>query len=38
MMPGEDGLTVCKKLRSKRIKSGILFVTAKDAKRISFWD
>jgi DNA-binding response OmpR family regulator len=33
MIPGEDGLTVCKKLRSKGIKSGILFVTAKDAKK-----
>ncbi|MCQ6280359.1 response regulator transcription factor [Bacillus sp. EB600] len=32
MMPGADGLTVCKKLRSRGVKSGILFVTAKDAK------
>ena len=32
MMPGENGLDVCKQLRKKGIKSGILFVTAKDAK------
>ncbi|WP_066313723.1 response regulator transcription factor [Bacillus sp. FJAT-29814] len=31
MMPGENGLTVCKRLRDKGIESGILFVTAKDA-------
>ena len=33
MLPGQDGLTVCKRLRQKGIKSGILFVTAKDAKQ-----
>lgn len=33
MMPGENGLNVCKKLRSRGVKSGILFVTAKDAKK-----
>ncbi len=32
MMPGESGIEVCKHLRKKGIKSGILFVTAKDAK------
>lgn len=32
MMPGENGLAVCKKLRKNGTKSGILFVTAKDAK------
>lgn len=31
MLPGESGLSVCKRLREKEIKSGILFVTAKDA-------
>ncbi|MDR6998474.1 response regulator transcription factor [Neobacillus niacini] len=31
MLPKEDGLSVCKRLREKRICSGILFVTAKDA-------
>jgi DNA-binding response OmpR family regulator len=33
MMPGQDGLTVCKRLRQKGIQSGILFVTAKDANQ-----
>lgn len=33
MLPGQDGLTVCKRLRQKGNKSGILFVTAKDAKQ-----
>lgn len=32
MMPQKDGITVCRNLRQKGIKSGILFVTAKDAK------
>ncbi|MBI0575767.1 response regulator transcription factor [Neobacillus cucumis] len=31
MLPIEDGLAVCKRLREKGISSGILFVTAKDA-------
>jgi len=31
MLPGESGLSVCKRLREKGIQSGILFVTAKDA-------
>jgi DNA-binding response OmpR family regulator len=31
MLPGENGLSVCKRLREKGIQSGILFVTAKDA-------
>ncbi|MCH6267909.1 MULTISPECIES: response regulator transcription factor [Neobacillus] len=31
MLPGESGLSVCKRLREKEIQSGILFVTAKDA-------
>ncbi|MEH7115577.1 response regulator transcription factor [Neobacillus niacini] len=31
MLPGENGLSVCKKLREKGIQSGIIFVTAKDA-------
>ncbi|MEH7248757.1 response regulator transcription factor [Neobacillus niacini] len=31
MLPGEDGLSICKKLREKGIQSGIIFVTAKDA-------
>ncbi|WP_312471479.1 response regulator transcription factor [Neobacillus sp.] len=31
MLPGENGLSVCKRLREKGINSGILFVTAKDA-------
>jgi DNA-binding response OmpR family regulator len=30
MLPGEDGLSVCKKLRKQGSQSGILFVTAKD--------
>jgi DNA-binding response OmpR family regulator len=33
MLPGEDGLSVCRRLRGKGIQSGILFVTAKDANR-----
>lgn len=33
MLPGKDGITVCRNLRKSDIKSGILFVTAKDAKR-----
>lgn len=33
MLPGENGLSVCKKLRDKGIQSGILFVTAKDANK-----
>ncbi|MEH7076784.1 response regulator transcription factor [Neobacillus drentensis] len=33
MLPGQDGLTVCKRLRQKGIQSGILFVTAKDANQ-----
>ncbi|WP_066260163.1 response regulator transcription factor [Neobacillus drentensis] len=33
MMPGQDGLAVCKRLRQKGIQSGILFVTAKDANQ-----
>lgn len=31
MIPGENGLSVCKRLREKGVQSGILFVTAKDA-------
>ncbi|MGJ7912757.1 response regulator transcription factor [Neobacillus sp. LXY-1] len=31
MLPGETGLSVCKRLRDKGIHSGILFVTAKDS-------
>lgn len=31
MLPGENGLSICKRLREKGINSGILFVTAKDA-------
>ncbi|MFZ7947195.1 MULTISPECIES: response regulator transcription factor, partial [Bacillaceae] len=30
MLPKESGLSVCQKLREKRIRSGILFMTAKD--------
>lgn len=33
MLPGEDGLSVCKRLRKKGIQSGILFVTAKDGNK-----
>jgi DNA-binding response OmpR family regulator len=31
MLPGENGLSVCKRLRDKGVQSGILFVTARDA-------
>ncbi|WP_066061900.1 response regulator transcription factor [Neobacillus soli] len=31
MLPRENGLSVCKRLRDKGVQSGILFVTAKDA-------
>lgn len=31
MLPGESGLSICRRLRSKGNQSGILFVTAKDA-------
>ncbi len=33
MLPGESGLSVCKRLREKGNSSGILFVTAKDANQ-----
>ncbi|MGG3561123.1 response regulator transcription factor [Neobacillus rhizosphaerae] len=33
MLPGENGLSVCKRLRERGIQSGILFVTAKDANK-----
>ncbi|HJV17616.1 MAG TPA: response regulator transcription factor [Bacillales bacterium] len=33
MLPKETGLSVCKRLREKGIKSGILFVTAKDGNK-----
>lgn len=33
MLPGETGLSVCRRLRAKGVQSGILFVTAKDANQ-----
>lgn len=33
MLPEEDGVSVCKRLREKGIQSGILFVTAKDGNK-----
>lgn len=33
MLPVENGLSVCRRLREKGIQSGILFVTAKDANK-----
>lgn len=33
MMPGENGLSVCRRLREKGVQNGILFVTAKDANQ-----
>lgn len=32
MMPGTDGITVCKNIRKKGYNGGVLFVTAKDGK------
>ena len=38
MLPGQDGLTVCKRLRQKGIKSGILFVNCKGCQaRYYLW-
>lgn len=31
MLPGMDGVTICKKLRSREVQTPILFLTAKDA-------
>ncbi|WP_462411794.1 response regulator transcription factor [Neobacillus sp. Marseille-QA0830] len=33
MLPGESGLTVCKRLRERGNSNGILFITAKDANQ-----
>lgn len=33
MLPGENGLSVCKRLRERGVQCGILFVTAKDANK-----